>query len=447
LPLFKNNVCKVYSPQNLQKKAVESGFYKRSSKLLPARFFDVLIYSASINGPVSLEQISSEALATHHISISKQALDSRFDESAVRFIKSILEEQFSNQIGQSLDNGFLENFTRVSIKDGTRFDVPQRLKDMFPGFGGKVTSEAAICIQYEFDLKNGKMLDFDITSAKKTDYQDAKEKTTDIKKGDLIIRDLGYFSSEVLETIIKKEAFILSKLKTNITVYDESMNEIDFSKLYSKMIRNKQSHAHIKVFIGEKRKIPVRLILNLVPEDVYQKRVRKTERENKKKGSQTSQKYKIRAHFNLMITNVPEKDLPARQVYLLYKTRWQIELIFKIWKSTIGIHKIHPMDYCRLMCLLYAKLIIILINSQIINLVSHKLFKATKKIISTSKCMKTLMNHFYMIRKILKNPGSQIMSFMHKMIQILSVNHWLERRKNKINFNEIFDVFCYKSAQ
>ena len=431
----------------MQRKAVDSGFYKRSSKLLPARFFDVLLYSASINGPVSLEQISSEALASHHISISKQALDSRFDDSAVRFVRSILEEQFNNQIGQSLDNGFLENFTRVSIKDGTRFDLPQRLKDMFPGFGGKITSEAAVCIQYEFDLKNGKMLDFDITSAKRTDYQDAKEKTTGIEKGDLIIRDLGYFSSEVLESIIKREAFIISKLKTSMTVYDESMNEINFSKLYSKMICNKQSHAHMKVFIGEKKKIPIRLIIDLVPEDVYQKRVRKAEKENKKKGSQTSRKYKIKAHFNLMITNVPEKDLPDKQVYLLYKTRWQIELIFKIWKSTIGIHKIHPMDYCRLMCLLYAKLILILINSQMINLVSYKLFKATKRMISTSKCMKTLMDYFYMTRKILKTSGRQIISYMREMVKILSVNHWLEKRKNKINFNEIFDVFCFKSAQ
>ena len=77
-------------PEKLQRKAVECGFYKRSSKLLPSRFFDILLHSASINGQFSLSQFSCEATVSSGISITKQALDGRFDESAVSFVKSIL---------------------------------------------------------------------------------------------------------------------------------------------------------------------------------------------------------------------------------------------------------------------------------------------------------------------------------------------------------------------
>jgi hypothetical protein len=401
-----------------------------------------LLHSASVNGTFSLDQFSCEVSESHHVSISKQGLDNRFDETTVSFVKSVMEEQLSNQVGQSVDRRFLDKFPRVRIKDGTRFDLPQRLKDKLPGFGGKVTSDAAACIQYEFDLKSGRITDIDITPAKKTDYQDAKEKTGDIEKGDLIIRDLGYFSSRVLWSIIEKEAFFISRLKTKMTVFDSSLKEVSFPKLYDKMVKDKVFSIKMNVLIGEKEMVPVRLTIDIVPGEVYQKRVMKTEKENKKKGHKTSEEYKARAHFNLIITNIPEDDLPDGQVYLLYKTRWQVELVFKIWKSTFGVNKIHPMNYHRLMCLLYAKLILILINSQIINLMANKFYKMTKRLISTMKCMKTLLIYFQKTRETLKLKTTAIPGLMQNVARQLSANHWLESKKKKIGFNEIFDVFC-----
>jgi len=51
------------------------------------------------------------------------------------------------------------------------------------------------------------MLDILFTSSRRTYYQDAREKVDDIEKGDLVIRDLGYFKLEVLKKIAEKEAF------------------------------------------------------------------------------------------------------------------------------------------------------------------------------------------------------------------------------------------------
>lgn len=422
-----------------------SGFYKRSSKLLPSRFIDILLYSASINGETSLCQLSGEACLGHNVVISKQGMDARFDDSAVLFVKNILEEVIANQVEEPLEPRFLSRFSRVLIKDGTRFDLPQRLSEYFPGYGGPVQSSAAACIQYEFDLKNHRLVDLDITSAKKTDYQDAKEKVSEIQKGDLHIRDLGYFSSEVLKCIIKNEAFFLSRLKTKILVFDENA-QLNFEKIYQSMLKDKVFRYHINAYIGNKERIPVRMTVELVPEEVYQKRIRNVEKENKNNGYKTSNEYKARARFNILITNVPVDDLPPENMYKLYKTRWQIELMFKTWKSNMGINKIHPMKYQRLMCLLYAKFILFLINSNIIYSINRSLYNKNDKVLSLGKCIKSLLLHFGEIREILARPNFMFNNFIKNIYGLLSKNHWLEKRKNKEGFYEIFKLFCCKSG-
>lgn len=407
---------------------------------MPIKFFDILLYSASIKEQFSLDQFSGEAAKSYNIPITKQGLDSRFDEKAVCFVKSILEEVMANQIGEPLEPRFLSSFNKVRIKDSTRFDLPQKLKENFPGFGGKITSDAAACVQYEFDLKNRCLLDLDITSAKRTDYQDAKEKTDQIDKGDLIIRDLGYFSLEVLKSIAKVEAFFLSKLKPKMKVFDLNSCEVNFSKLYAYMVRTQMPQFHMQAFIGDKERFPVRMSIEVVSEEVYVKRILAVEKEHKKKGKTTSEEFKIRARFNILITNVSEKDLPVENMYKLYKTRWQIELVFKTWKSTLGISKLQPMKYHRFMCLMYAKFILFLLNSQVMWMIARKVYNG-KRQLSMYKGMKTMQVYFYLTRDMLKSQ-LRMKDYVDIMHRLLAKNHWSEVRKNRISFNEIINIFC-----
>jgi len=345
------------------------------------------------------------------------------------------------QVAEPFEPWFLDKFNRVLIKDATRFDLPKRLKENFAGYGGKITSEAGIAIQFEFDLKDWRLHDLDFTPAIRTDMQEAKEKAWHVEKGDLIIRDLGYFSSFSLKSIIKSKAFFLSRLKSKMTVFDEQGQELSFKKLHERMIKNGITRHHINATIGNKEHIPVRLLVETVPDEVYQDRIRKREKENKKKGQKTSEEYKARAHFNLLATNVPENDLPAEKIYKLYKTRWQIELLFKTWKSTLGIDKIHPMRHSRLMCLLYAKLILYLITAQTTKLFGKLFYQKYKKHLSIQKCLKTLMFTFENTRGALILKRASLSGYVQQIEKLLSKNHWLEKKKNKLGFEELIELF------
>lgn len=96
-----------------------------------------MLFIASNAEHCSLSETTNELLDKHHVSISRQAFDERFDETAVGFIKTIFEEQFSKQINGTLDNDFLKLFKAVRIKDGTRIELPDRLKDYFKGLVAK----------------------------------------------------------------------------------------------------------------------------------------------------------------------------------------------------------------------------------------------------------------------------------------------------------------------
>jgi len=100
--------------------------------------------------------MSLEAKSEHSISLSKQGLDNRFSSKSVDFSKKLLEDAIHNQVLDSLSCDTSQLFNRVLIKDSTRFDLNESLKEKFPGFGGDA-SKAGASIQFEFDLKNGKI--------------------------------------------------------------------------------------------------------------------------------------------------------------------------------------------------------------------------------------------------------------------------------------------------
>jgi hypothetical protein len=443
---MQDKVCKLFTPKNLQAAAVKSGFYQRSSKLLPFTFFDILLQGASVNGPFSLAQYCGDAALNHSVSITKQALDDRFDDTAVAFVKEILDEVMANQIDLSLDPQFLERFRSVRIKDSTRFDLPERLKESFPGFGGKITSEAGAAIQYEFDLKTRRLVDLDITSALKNDIQDAQEKVASIEEGELIIRDLGYFSSRAILAVIERKGFFLSRLRAKMDVLDENQQEVSFKKMYDRMVKCRSLQHHMQATIGRAERVPVRLLVEIVPEKVYKERIRRREKENRKKGYSMSEEFRSRARFNLMVTNAPEEDLPVENIYKLYRTRWQVELIFKVWKSVMGMDKIHPMKYSRLMCLLYAKLILFLVNSQVAGLIARTLYAREKKLLSMDKCLKTLQLYFGRTREVLVAERFCLTDYIQAMYRLLSKNHWLEKRKEGVGFAELFSLFSCMSG-
>lgn len=405
-------------------------------------FFDSVLYDATSDTTKSLNQIAINTKKKYGIEITKQGIEDRYTEGAVKYIKSLVGEALSRQINQSMEVGWFKLFNRVLIKDSTKFDVSEKLAELLPGFGGGA-SKAGVNIQYEFDIKGGEVSDLDITPANVPDTKDTSLKINKVKKGDLIIRDLGYSIISCFKAMQKAGAYFISRLNVTIVVYEMVNNklvEIDFGKLYQIMTEGKLQKIDKQVFIGKEDKFPVRLIIELMPEEVVNKRLQKVNSYNKKKGFQTSDNFKERSHFNLFITNIAEDVLEAEVIVKIYKIRWQVELIFKAWKSIFGIDNNNKMKYERLICLLNARLLLIIINWELFMQKRSQLYKQSGKLLSLNKCFKTLHENSEELRHILTSSCKNLIAWAKLMAKLFESNHWLEKKKNKMGLAEIMTL-------
>lgn len=74
------------------------------------------------------------------------------------------------------------------------------------------------------------------------------------------------------------------------------------------------------------------LALPVSPEIAEQRRAHVREKA-KSQGHLPSAEALALADWNLIVTNIPATLLQAQEVLLLYRARWQVELLFKLWKS------------------------------------------------------------------------------------------------------------------
>jgi len=401
-------------------------------------FLELLLFKVFDNGETSLNDHSVHVGIHHQLQIRKQSIDERFNEHSVEFVRTLLEQQIGNQINNNIDVECLRHFSSVKIKDSTRFQIPAHFKEAYPGCGGGA-SEAGVHTQFEYDVLSGKVVDLHVTDALHADNTDAIQTTEMIQEGSLILRDLGYFSSEILQKIEEKKAYYISRMKSNMKIYEKKKGcyqEVCLKKIHNQMKRHAIPYKELNVFIGEK-KIAVRLLVELMPEQEVNKRLAKAGKVAHKRGKNVTEQYKTMAALNIFVTNVPKEWLPSDQIRTLYRLRWQIEIRFKTWKSFCRLHACKKMKLHRFNTYLYACLLFILITWEISVSLLSIIWKQTSKLISIIKCFKAIIQTTSHLQEALFKAGEKLEIYLEKLYKTGIEQLLLERRKNHLSQEEI----------
>jgi hypothetical protein len=182
------------------------------------------------------------------------------------------------------------------------------------------------------------------------------------RAGDIAIADRGYAKAADLRAVVDAGAHLLVRTGWNaLRLLDASGQPFDLFDTLDVMDETPVS-VPVQVEIRERGRplLPLRLVIDRLPEDQAEK-ARKKVRDKAAKSGKTLDPRSLRAAgFVMLLTNLPEQRAP-RAILDLYRLRWQIELLFKRFKSLLDLGELPAKSRKLARTWIFAKLIVALL--------------------------------------------------------------------------------------
>ncbi|MED1476563.1 IS4 family transposase [Bacillus pseudomycoides] len=449
---FAEELQRYVTPVFLEELAREIGFIKRKRKFSGSDLATICIWISQRVASDPLVRLCSRLHAATGTLLSPEGLNKRLNAKAVLFLQHIFSLLLQQKICEQtqISNHLVSYFGRIRILDATVFQVPNVLENAYPGSGG-CAQTAGIKIQLEYDLHSGEFLNFQVGPGRNNDKTFGTECLDTLRPGDLCIRDLGYFSLEDLDQMDQRGTYYISRLKLNTNVYVKNPNpecfkngaikkQSEYIQIDVKQILNQLQPGEIfelkHAYIGDKQQLFARVIFNRLTEKQLQKRQAKIAEKEKSQNRTYSEKSKMVAGLNVYVTNIPWEWVPMEQVHELYTLCWQIEIIFKTWKSFFQIHHCKKVKPERLECHLYGQLIAILLCSSIMFQMRQLLLMKKKQELSEYKAIYMIKDYFLLFQTIQKD-NQKLSKILLRLFNLLQQNG---RKSHRYEKKTVFDI-------
>ncbi len=330
----------------------ETQFVQRAGKLDGASFSQILTFGWLADPQASLEALSQTGLALG-VDISAQGLDERFTQSAATCLRRVLEAALAVVVEASPPAiPLLQRFSGIFVHDSTSLLLPAALAELWPGCGGSTGGAAALKVQVRYDLlKGGLQLAWQAgrASDRRASFQHAP-----LPVGALRLADLGYFDLAVLTETQQQQAYWLTRPQAGTRVFDGRGQALD---LATYLTRQTSASLDVPIQLGATHHLPCRLLAVRVCQETADRRRQRLHTEARRRGQAVSQERLRLADWTLFVTNIPVERLSLREALVLARTRWQIELLFKLWKEHAQLDESRSQKPWRILCEIYAKLL------------------------------------------------------------------------------------------
>jgi hypothetical protein len=221
-------------------------------------------------------------------------------------------------------------FSDILIDDGSSFAVAEGLRTAFPGrFTDK--TPAAVELHAHMSLMSDNLVSVTVApdSAAERQFLPPPE---ELPRRSLSLRDRGYVDLNYFAALKKRQAYLICRASSSI------------NPTVVEVIKGSKAWVGKKLAQLPKTKLPGSdLVVRWQRSDVRELRIRLVIRRAKKKRRSTKQSKRRRKWANknstlLLLTNLPRKQFDGDTVARLYRLRWQVELVFKDWKSFANLH-------------------------------------------------------------------------------------------------------------
>lgn len=311
-----------------------SGWQIRRPRKVDAVGLVLAFCSLAFGGEVCHLKLAMHLGVSKCLRISRQAIWKRVNEAFVTMLLDLLCQAMIRQMEMAscfATDPVFAHFDGVLIQDGTCIPMPQSLVEHYPGNANRSGRKAVAKLDVLLDIKRWNLRRLRLNPYNRSDQSEALEANADIEPGWLVIRDLGYYSIKAIGGIIEAGAFFLSRLKFGTTLYDPAtLKPINLETLLKR-----KRKLDIAVLLG-KPGILVRLIAEPVPPGIAKRRREKALRDRDKRIKHGAN-YMLRLGWTLLITNINPSVWTPQQACKAYQFRWQVETMFKSWKSHLKL--------------------------------------------------------------------------------------------------------------
>ena len=325
-------------PERLVRLGFETGFVERMRTATPDAVASATVTAMATRNVKSIADLHRYFVEHTGRDIKYKPLHDQLSKPGFAdFMSTMLEVllgELAGRVLRTLPGSVLEQFDDIILQDGTSHAIHPGLADLFPG-RFKKNSPAAIELHATMSLMDDQVL----TVGFAPDVQGERDFLPNPAElvGKLLLADRGYQDIEYCKLLTDVGAFFIVRATTSIdptvvTARSGGRSRHHLSGLRLKEVRRKLNRKDGDLTVRWKRKgkvIEHRLVLLWNP--------------------------KTNKH-TMLLTNLSRIQAAPEQVGTLYRLRWQVELMFKEWRSFANLHRFNTCRPAILEGLLWASL-------------------------------------------------------------------------------------------
>ncbi|HVB72317.1 MAG TPA: IS4 family transposase [Ktedonobacteraceae bacterium] len=337
--------------------AKEAGVIQRQRVFSGASLLRLLVFGWLKNpqgGPSFLARFAGSL----DLTVSKQAIEDRFTLVTAQWLLAVLRRAVQQLVcTQAVSLPLLQRFSAVLLEDGSTITLPAVLREIWRGCGGS-GAVAALKLTVRWDLLRGGMSGPYLQDGRASETR-SPLREQEMPRGSLWIADVGYFALTWLTTLVKQGVYFLLGYKEPVTLWNAAGQRVEVLDL---LPAEEQESVDVPVSLGASKQVSARLIARKMSPQAVERRREQLQAAAHKQGKTVSPRQWELACWVIVLTNVPLSLLTVDEALALLRARWQIELLWKLWKDLGQVDEWQTASPARILCELYAKLLGMLVQ-------------------------------------------------------------------------------------
>src|SRR5215831_4286492 len=246
-----------------------------------------------------------------------QVAKSRFADFARTMTSRLIGDMTLKVLGFAKGRAFAE-FRHIVIQDGSSFAIHDGLREVFPG-RFRVVKPAAVELHTTMDLLCDAPTTVVLTPDTTNEQTFLPEPAS--LRGSLLLADRGYLDLHYMRRVQDEGGFFLIRAKAGMNPQVVEAFREDGKRVRS--LRNKPLQT-IHAKLPKRQRVELRLRWQMDGQPLCLRLIISWNRRTKS--------------FCYLLTNLAPQRYPLDTICRAYKWRWQVELLFKEWKSYANLH-------------------------------------------------------------------------------------------------------------